>query len=71
MKNKIIPTFIVKRYFVFFVTNNKTNINIKIREILNGIFLNIVKLCIYMVHQKDKIQLIVLKSKGIIKILKN
>ena len=47
MKNKIIPIFIVKRYFVFFVTNNKTNINIKIREILNGIFLNIVKLCIY------------------------
>lgn len=47
MKNKIIPTFIVKRYFVIFVTNNKTNINIKIREILNGMFLNIVKLCIY------------------------
>ena len=39
MKNKIIPTFIVKRYFVFFVTNNKTNINIKIREIFNNIII--------------------------------
>ena len=47
IKNKIIPIFITKKYLVFLVISIIMNINIKIREITNKKFLNIVGLCIY------------------------